>query len=219
MVLEKFESRLERAVEGAFAKVFRSEVRPVEIGRRLVRIMDANRTIGVDGGRLVPNHFVVQLASPDAARMRPMGNALVDELTSVARDHAALVGADFVGPVRIEITENQANGVGVFGIAASMRAPDPVNDPAHLTGPSGERISLDSEIAVIGRVPDCDVVASDPNVSRRHAEIRRDDTGFTVTDLGSTNGTTVNGRPVATSRLEDGDRVGVGSTIFVFRRV
>ena len=59
--------------------------------------------------------------------------------------------------------------------------------------PDGGRVALGDEPAVIGRMPDCAVPLSDPQVSRRHAEVRRDDFGFRVVDLGSTNGTQVNG--------------------------
>jgi pSer/pThr/pTyr-binding forkhead associated (FHA) protein len=68
----------------------------------------------------------------------------------------------------------------------------------------------------IGRLPECDVILGDPNVSRRHAEIRRQGTGFVVVDLGSTNGTRVNGAGVKERRLVDGDEITVGGTKILF---
>ena len=79
------------------------------------------------------------------------------------------------------------------------------------------RYVLDGPKAVIGRSKDCDCVLRDPNVSRRHAELRRAETGdWTIADLGSTNGVKVNGRQVSSSRLRPGDQVTVGTTTFTF---
>ena len=77
-------------------------------------------------------------------------------------------------------------------------------------------MSIGSDALVIGRLPECDVVLSDSNVSRRHAELRRKDDGVFVTDLGSTNGTRVNGTPVREQLLASGDEVSVGSTKLIF---
>ena len=79
------------------------------------------------------------------------------------------------------------------------------------------RYVLDGPVAVIGRSRDCDCVLSDPNVSRRHAELRRGSTGdWQIVDLGSTNGIKVNDRRVDRSRLSPGDEVGLGTTRFTF---
>ncbi len=79
------------------------------------------------------------------------------------------------------------------------------------------RYVLDGPKATIGRSKDTDCVLRDPNVSRRHAELRRADTGdWQIVDLGSTNGIKVNGRRVSSSRLRPGDEVTVGTTTFLF---
>ena len=87
---------------------------------------------------------------------------------------------------------------------------------AELVLPDGRRVALGSEPLVIGRLPECDVVLADSNVSRRHAEVRRKDDGVFVVDLGSTNGTRVNGTPVREQLLASGDEVSVGSTRLIF---
>jgi pSer/pThr/pTyr-binding forkhead associated (FHA) protein len=70
---------------------------------------------------------------------------------------------------------------------------------------------------VIGRSREADCVLRDPNVSRRHAELRRAESGdWQIADLGSTNGIKVNGRRVSSSRLSPGDEVTLGTTTFVF---
>src|ERR1700749_3041074 len=83
MGLQQFERRLERIVEGVFAKAFRSGLQPVEIGRRLTREMDLRRTVA-PRGRLTPNHFTVALSPSDRERFAPIEDELVGELVSVA---------------------------------------------------------------------------------------------------------------------------------------
>jgi hypothetical protein len=79
----------------------------------------------------------------------------------------------------------------------------------------GKTRTISAPKAVLGRSRDCDVRIADENVSRRHAEIRHDD-GWWIVDLGSTNGTTVNGSRAKRERLRDGDRITIGSTEIVF---
>jgi hypothetical protein len=80
----------------------------------------------------------------------------------------------------------------------------------------GRRTILSGERVVVGRSRDCDVVLDDPNVSRRHIELRRDRTGWTVVDLGSTNGVKVNGRRVEEAPLEPGDEITLGVSRLAF---
>lgn len=83
---------------------------------------------------------------------------------------------------------------------------------------NGERYPVDKRVLVIGRAQDCDVQLADPNVSRRHAELRQEETSYWIVDLGSTNGMEVNGRRLRQAKLEGGDRVTLGSTDVVFER-
>jgi len=82
----------------------------------------------------------------------------------------------------------------------------------------GERREVSKRRVVIGRSRDCDIQLSDPNVSRRHAELRQEGGAYWVVDLGSTNGLEVNGRRSRRVKLDDGDTVTVGSTDIVFHR-
>jgi hypothetical protein len=82
----------------------------------------------------------------------------------------------------------------------------------------GERHPVDKRILVLGRGQDCDVRLADPNVSRRHAELRQEETSYWIVDLGSTNGMEVNGRRIRQAKLEGGDRITLGSTDVVFER-
>jgi hypothetical protein len=210
MGLQRFERRLERLVEGAFAKAFRSGLQPVEIGRRLVRELDAGRTLGVRG-TVVPNHFEVWLSSEDSERFAGFHDALVRELQSAVRDHARDEGYHFTGPVEIELCVDEQRGRGDMKVVAHI-----VEGEGGLVGslvlPDGRRLQLGDDVAVIGRLPDCAIALSDPQVSRHHAEVRPDGVGFRVVDLGSTNGTQVNGAVVSEQMLRDGDVIVVGST-------
>jgi hypothetical protein len=79
------------------------------------------------------------------------------------------------------------------------------------------RFVLEGPVASLGRSRECDCVLADPNVSRKHAELRRNSTGdWEIADLGSTNGIKVNGRQVDSSRLSPGDQVQIGTTYFTF---
>ena len=82
----------------------------------------------------------------------------------------------------------------------------------------GERHEVDKRRTVIGRSKDCDVQLVDPNVSRRHAELRQEGAAYWLVDLDSTNGVVVNGRRLKRAKLESGDTVTLGSTELVFAR-
>jgi hypothetical protein len=83
---------------------------------------------------------------------------------------------------------------------------------------NGKTHEIEGRRAVIGRSKECDIQVADPNVSRRHAELRREGDAFWVVDLGSTNGLDVNGKRTQRAKLADGDRVTIGTTELVFNR-
>ncbi len=214
MGLQRFEERLERLVEGTLAKPFRTNLQPVEIGRRLTREMDLQRRVGVRG-LIAPNVFMVTLAPADVDRFANYIDALSRELADAAREHARIEGYSFVGPVEVQIFEGTRLRAWRFTITAEVREGDGEYPPAELVLHDGTRVAIGPEPVVIGRLPECAVVLADPNVSRRHAEVRRVDDSVVVTDLGSTNGTRVNGIPVREQVLASGDEITVGSTTLV----
>jgi hypothetical protein len=217
VVLRSFERRLERMVEGVFARAFRSGLRPVELGRRLVREMDANRSVGVNGQVLVPNHFTISLAPDDAATFAEVREALVNELCDAVRDHARDEAYGLMGPARVELVTDAAQRPGTFEVAARMRQGHGGVGAGSILLPNGQRITLDEQLVRIGRLPDCGIQLADTNVSRHHAEIRPAGDGFVVADLGSTNGTKVNGVRVTERLLRDADEITVGTTRLVFQ--
>jgi hypothetical protein len=210
MGLQRFERRLERLVEGGFGKAFRSGLQPVEIGRRLVRELDAGRTLGVRG-TVVPNHFEVYVAEADLARFEGFHAALVSELGETVRDSARESDYHFVGPVEVELVADPDSRVGDLDIEATIVEGE-AGSAGALVLPDGLRVDLGEDPVRIGRLPDCAIALSDSQVSRHHAEVRRAEPGFAVVDLNSLNGTTVNGVRVNEHALVDGDVISVGET-------
>jgi len=215
MGLQQFEERLERLVEGTLSKPFRSNLQPVEIGRRLTREMDLHRRVGVRG-LIAPNSFTVTLAPADVDRFANFVDALSRELADAAREHARAEGYSFLGPVDVQIYEGTKLRPGRFVVTAEV-VEGPEEGPfAELVLPDGNHVPIGDGPVVLGRLPESDIVLNDPNVSRRHAEFRRTADGVVVTDLGSTNGTRVNGDPVREQLLVSGDEITVGTSTIVF---
>ena len=212
MGLKAFERRVERLVEGAFARAFRSGLRPVELGRRIVREMDDNRSVDVRGRTIVPNTFAVQLSQPDFDQLADIHDTLIRELSDAAREHARDEGYTFLGPVEVDLVVDKKLWTGAFQIDGRMREGTGGIGAGSLLLPTGERVVLGEHTVTIGRNPDCTIVLADPNVSRQHAEIRPRGTGFVLYDLGSTNGSKVNGAKVREHDLVDGDEVSLGNT-------
>ena len=292
-------------VEGVFARAFKSQLKPVELGRRLVRAMDAGRNLDVQGRAIVPNAYRFSLSAADHAAFTEILGPLTRELVEAAREHARQEGYGFMGPVVVELVEGSgALKPGRFELAAQMREraaasatvrPQPAAAPAATARPTvnrvpapavaplpvvippavapvipavfpsvaapaaavatpappvpsapgtraddeplawadgdswiptapgyvpttatlllatGERLEL-TGTTVIGRLMECNLVVNDPNVSRQHCELRPEPGGWLLVDLGSTNGTRVNGSVTPEARLADGDVITVGAT-------
>jgi hypothetical protein len=233
-ILRDFERRLGNLVEGFFASTFRSGLQPVELAKRLLREMDTGKTVGVSEV-WAPNHFLFSLSPEDGERFEQAEQALVHELKQVVRDAAAERGWGLVGPPEIEFEVDDALGRGRFRCEASLVEGEPEPPPpapssapgvapgeASLRviedGTSAKEYRLHKQLVTIGRLPECDVVLTDPGASRRHATVRAEGGGFLLTDLGSTNGTFVNDEQVRERWLTDGDRITIGSTVIEFRR-
>jgi len=212
MGLKGFERRLERAVEGGFARVFRSGLKPIEVGRRLTREMDDARTVDVRGRTVVPNHFTVELSTSDHENFAEVAETMERELAEAAREHARDEGYSFLGPVEVEMLITDGLRQGTFAITARLRQGEGGAGAGSLVLPTGDRVPLGEQTITIGRLPESTIVLADPNVSRNHGEVRPRGNGFVVVDLGSTNGTRVNGIRIGEQELVDGDEVMFGNT-------
>jgi len=253
------ETTIASLVEGVFGRVFRSEVRPIELARKLTREMDAHRTVSVSRV-YAPNEYSVWLSPKDRERYRGVERDVIDELSAYMLEHARREDLILASRLQIIFHTDERLSLGEFGIQARLVQPPgeehaapapapPAQPPApaqeygntmiysnseRLQAPLEEaraqprpqrallaladrRLIVPPGGATIGRGRDCDVVLEDAGISRRHAEIRPGPAGWTVADLGSTNGVLVNGQPVDVARaLQSGDRVELGSTELVF---
>jgi len=225
--LRNFERRLGGLVEGLFSKTFRSGVQPVEIAKRVVRAMDDGKQVAISEV-WAPNRFEISLSTDDAPRFQQIEVALVGELKQVVLETAAERGWGLVGPPEVELFVGENMGKGDLDVEASLVegeekvVPTPAPHPeraelvVHEAGAT-RSVPVDKELITIGRLPDCDVVLDDKGASRRHAQIRSQDGTATLTDLGSTNGTQLNGERVGSRALTDGDRITIGTTVIEFR--
>ena len=229
-VLQRFERRLEGLVEGAFARVFGGVVQPVEVAAALQREAADKKQIVGQGRVLVPNAYVVELGQSDFERLGEYDEPLRAELASMVREHADEQGWSFVGGVRVTFEQVDELDTGVFRVRSAVLADSP-RMPSHATTGTGrprlvlpagsgspERtVLLTQATTVVGRGADADLRLADTGVSRAHAELRIEGDGVRVVDLGSTNGTLVNGRRVDSVVLADNDRLDIGATPMVFR--
>jgi hypothetical protein len=213
MGLQSMERRLERMVEGVFSRRRRGSIRPIELGRRLVREMDDNRSVDVKGRRIVPNDFTVLLSPNDHAGFSDIEDALTTELGEAAREYAREESYHFMGPVLVRLAVDNNLKPARFGIRSQLKQAAGGLGAGSLVLPSGERVPLGEHVTTVGRLPESTISINDTNVSRNHAEIRTGSAAYVAVDLGSTNGTMVNGvRIVGEQRLNDGDIISFGST-------
>ena len=242
-------------MEGFFTKVFRSGLQPVEVGRRILREMEENRTVSVNR-TYAPNDFQVFIGPDDFQRFKPMSDGLRREFSELVIDKAKERRFNLMGLPQITFLEEENLGRGEFRVEAALsadpdrmapqvstREPKSAEDAnstraisshtadrmgiervkgAELlvldeSGKPRERISLTRTPITIGRLSTNDVVISDSNVSRRHAELRRTGDTWMVVDLGSTNGSVVNGKLAKEQPLKNGDRISFGTSELEFR--
>jgi hypothetical protein len=243
-VLRSLESKIAGLVEGTFSRAFRSEVRPVEIARKLAREMEDHRSLSVSR-TYVPNQYRVYLSPRDRARFADYENELQAELAGYLLEHARRERLSLMSRPIIEFETDERLGLGEFGIQTRVVHPSETDDEPEPddVGPSGRtmvyssagrmaepleeravarehtalllvddrRVVVGPTGATIGRSRSSDVVIGDENVSRSHAEVRPRGGSWILTDLGSTNGTTLNGRPVnGPEVLKPGDEISLG---------
>lgn len=299
-VLDRFEKGIERAVNGVFARAFRSEVQPVELASALKREADEHASIVGRNRTIAPNAYVVELGPADHRRLAQWEDALGDELATVLSDHALQQRYAFVGPVSVRFERSEELDTGVFRVRsrtargqgehadpgdhgrgdavaapadadawyqqpAPYQQPSPYQQPApggdvHAASPyappyaappyaaappaappyaapapfqpaapaaapteppvlelDGRAFPLTRAVTVLGRSGDVDIPLDDAGVSRRHAEVHLSGGHARVVDLGSTNGTFVDGERVSTGDLRDGSTITVGRSRLVFR--
>ncbi|WP_244301206.1 DUF3662 and FHA domain-containing protein [Leucobacter insecticola] len=216
-ILDSVERGLERAVNGAFARTFRSGVQPVEIASALKRELDIGAVI-VDRDRvLAPNRFIARVSPKDAARLQGLGETLESELRGVVVKHARGHSYQLLGEPDVEIRADDSLTVGVLEIDAS-RVEGAV-DWIAVIEVNGARHELPRGVTTVGRGSDCGIRITDNAASRKHLEIIWDGAAGLARDLGSTNGSKINGQRFKEAALAPGITISIGQTALTFELV
>jgi hypothetical protein len=290
---QRFERRLEGLVGGAFARVFKGQVEPVEVGSALQREASDKRNVMGNGQVLAPNRYRVTLSTSDHERLAPWEVQLTSSLAELVQEYLDENRWSTIGDIEVYLACDDQLHTGVFGVASRMEPKAPprrrpqdsmslpvvpgaaVGEYAHPFSPShhpyapvsvgavpapaplppppaspapplahaahaapsaptaaprqgrapsmvvdetNQRFDLRVGSNVVGRGTDADLQLLDQGISRRHLDIQFDGNFATAYDLGSTNGTSVNGHEVGSQLLRHGDVVRVGHTRLVFHQ-
>lgn len=223
-VLDRFEKSVEGAVNGVFSKFGSKDLQPVDLSSALEREID-NEAMPVGRDRTVaPNEYRFKLSTPDFDHIEQWGSeTLADELADNLTNYARSQHYAFVGPVVVIFEEDLDLAKGSFKLtAASVQGnavpvtTDAQNQDCPLLEINGSQYLLTKEKTVLGRGSGCDIVIDDPGISRKHLEIDITPNGVIARDLGSTNGTYVEGHQVPAATLLDGNTITIGRTRILY---
>lgn len=213
----ELERRMERFVDGLSAAIFRGRMHPVDMANRLVRQADLD-VVETPAGPQVPNQYLVRI-NPGDLNAELDRTELARELVHALAVTAANRGWRTGGPVRVEVDTDDAVSAGTLRCDGST-VPGSLPSWGQLIDVRGSRIiELSDNRVVIGRGDDADATLAETEISRRHAIVFREGGRTWVTDVGSVNGTAVNGTPVATKPvvMGAGDELTLGPATFFFR--
>jgi hypothetical protein len=236
-LLGQFESWLERAVEGGARALFRQRLQPIELAKAAARAMQSERLVGPEGIE-VPNAFAIALHPDDLAELAAYQSSLETRIARYLSGFADERGLIPVGAVSVTLVADPSLRRRALRVDARMEDPHigpstrpvaplgstevlprvrreppsapPMGETVVLVLEDGRQLTVPNGALRIGRALDNDLVIADSRVSRYHAQIVRDPHGPLVRDLGSTNGTAVDGRSIGEDRLADGDRLSLG---------
>jgi hypothetical protein len=291
---QRFERRLERVVGAAFARVFKGQVEPVEIGAALEREASDQKSVMGAGQVMAPNRYRVTLGASDYERLLPWQDQLVVAFAELVQEHLDDNGWTTLGDIEVILAHDETLHTGVFGVASRMESdvqprqrphdslsvaqfadpPPPFPDAeAHYNQPAYDQQAyappvvppaldaygdagglvpgFDGQYAdsngyaaqqpvryryvlhvdgtpqihvlhtgsnVVGRGQDADLRLNDQGVSRRHLDVQFDGHIATAYDLGSTNGSTINGHPMTAQQMQHGDVLRIGHSRLVFQQ-
>lgn len=223
-VLDRFEKSMEGAVNGVFSKFGSKDLQPVDLSSALEREID-NEAMPVGRDRTVaPNEYRFKLSTPDFDHIEQWGSeTLADELADNLTNYARSQHYAFVGPVVVIFEEDLDLAKGSFKLtAASVQGnavpvtTDEQSQDCPLLEINGSQYLLTKEKTILGRGSGCDIVIDDPGISRKHLEIDVTPNGVIARDLGSTNGTYVEGHQVPAATLLDGNTITIGRTRILY---
>jgi len=213
-----------------FARAYSSAIRPIALGRRLLGLIDE-----LDHQSSIPQSYLINLHADDRQAFQDVEPYLVRELAEAATQHAEQKGYKHDGPISVVLASSDTAIKGTFLISpetavtqarvldnstqqpAQIIAATPQIVNTALVLATGERVLLDGETIKVGRQATCRVAFDDSNVSREHAQLRRGPDGWMILDLGSTNGTKINGIKISDEQLlVNGDEIAFGTSIARF---
>lgn len=228
-LLERFEDSLDRLVNGAFARAFKAEVQPVEIASAIQREMD-DRSVVIDRQRTAcPNMFQVELSSHDFQRLTTYQSTLESELATLVVEYSSEQRYTLLGSALVTLDEDDELETGIFRVRSESRAQIAATDGEEAIDTAlgvtigqprleaaGMAYPLVRAMTRLGRGSDVDIRIDDPGASRSHCEIVLGDP-VVIRDLGSTNGTLVDGEAISETEITDGAEIQIGTTVLVFR--
>lgn len=225
-IFDRFESAVEKGVNSVFSKVFRSSLKPVDISSAIRRAMDdaAEEHADVNTVAVAPNRFEIIVAPSDYQTLESEGiEELSETLEEDAATHAANQRYMLLGPVTVDFDSQEQESTGMLEVVARRErgrvapAISAEASPKHpIIDVGGEKWLLTEPVTVIGRSSQADITVDDNGVSRKHVEFRVTPDGVILTDLGSTNGTFVEGHRVEAATLLDGNQITIGRTRILF---
>ncbi|MFO7548216.1 MAG: FhaA domain-containing protein [Acidimicrobiia bacterium] len=215
-IARRLERRLEGLLDGMVGLVARGPLQPVEFASRLVREADLAST-ETEAGPAVPNRFFVAVNPDDLPAEMPVGDYTA-AVAEVVAGSIAERGWRTEGPVRVELRGDESVARGSLACRSEV-SPGVLTPWARLLGTGVFEVGHNR--AIVGRSDACDVVIPDPRVSRRHAVVWRRDGHARIRDLGSSNGTAVDGLAVGPDPvdLEDGSVLSLGGVAFRFEEI
>ena len=221
-----------------FARAYATSIRPISLGRQLIGLLDASAD-----HQPLSGSYVIRMQSSDLAAFVDVKAHLIRELVIAATQHCEKQGYEYNEPFSVVLEDDEAIKAGTFQIlpqltpkittqpvgsasaSASATSARPIEEVAEIVSTpvtainaalvlsTGQRINLSGENMKIGRHATCSVVFADSNVSREHAQLINSIDGWSIVDLGSTNGTKVNGVKIAGQKLlMTGDELAFGTS-------
>lgn len=229
-IFDRFENVVEKGVNQAFSKMFRSGLQPVDISSALHRVVDdttsthASGKNGDEDDPVAPNNFKILVAPSDYERLKEMGfETLASDLKTDLVEYADTQSYVLAGPVKIAFDQADDQTPGTLEVHADIKrgtaapATGSAPSPDHpIIDVDGEKWLLTEDVTVVGRSSKADITVDDAGVSRKHVEFRITPDGVILTDLGSTNGTFVEGHRVEAATLLDGNQITIGRTRILF---
>jgi hypothetical protein len=228
-LVDRFEGFIERLMERTFTRATRSHLQPVEIGKRLVRAMETEQQVGVDGV-LVPNVYDVFLSPEDFEQFEAATGSMARNLESHLGRTARQRGYRMMSRPLVRLKLDKELNEGDLMVETHLEDIEPAAVPEYqhtsvlpqiespvpdLPATPNVRWGEQSYAILrsptrLGRLADNDIVLNDKRVSRHHAELVQANGRWMLRDTGSTNGTSVNGKVLKETVLKPGDRISFG---------